>query len=464
MTPNDLRFLHYCVGLLHILSHESLKPLYKLKIYDLKAIKNDKSTDDLLVNTLDLEGSSCYIEDDAYLTLNIMMNESEIFCFDGAETNRFNFGSLECFRNAAKSVTLSLPWRSVWRSKGVDEEPLEPAHHMEVYKEVLKYFEELSLNCRTAITTRSINDADLATFTLGDDFIGYRQNNPKMFIYDQNMHQTNQKMIYKNVQISQSTYVTIMGKTVLFLDNTTGQVINEERLERVPNGWHFNCCLLVCVHKIANHEHLLSVWRVGNSSKLTHMNEVAIEDYDGSLQVDEMFIAVKTTGRQNAGTKTYNFISMKTFQVERSVSSRAKYSAYDKGCLFLQNKNLIRILDVASGTFLRDIRVEPHQLNSIICCANSNYVVILSCHNYYSKLYVYDLKCLKETDAVPSHLLLTTIVLELQVNQMLMNETRIVCLNSYKMYVVDLNQIDHLRSPQTFDLDLSSRRSRYSSL
>ena len=388
MTPNDLRFLHYCVGLLHILSHESLKPLYKLKIYDLKAIKNDKSTDDLLVNTLDLEGSSCYIEDDAYLTLNIMMNESEIFCFDGAETNRFNFGSLECFRNAAKSVTLSLPWRSVWRSKGVDEEPLEPAHHMEVYKEVLKYFEELSLNCRTAITTRSINDADLATFTLGDDFIGYRQNNPKMFIYDQNMHQTNQKMIYKNVQISQSTYVTIMGKTVLFLDNTTGQVINEERLERVPNGWHFNCCLLVCVHKIANHEHLLSVWRVGNSSKLTHMNEVAIEDYDGSLQVDEMFIAVKTTGRQNAGTKTYNFISMKTFQVERSVSSRAKYSAYDKGCLFLQNKNLIRILDVASGTFLRDIRVEPHQLNSIICCANSNYVVILSCRNYYSKLYV----------------------------------------------------------------------------
>ena len=86
---------------------------------------------------------------------------------------------------------------------------------------------------------------------------------------------------------------------------------------------------------------------------------MAIEDYDGSLQVDDNFITVETAARERAGTKTYNFISTKTFQVERSLSSRVNSSSYDKGYLFLQNKNLIRILNVSSGTFLREIRLEP---------------------------------------------------------------------------------------------------------
>ena len=165
--------------------------------------------------------------------------------------------------------------------------------------------------------------------------------------------------------------------------------------------------------------------------------------------MDDNFIAVETAVQERAGTKTYNFISMKTFQVERSLSSRAKYFAYDKGCLFLRNKNLVRILDVASGTFLRDMRMEPDHPDSIIlfCCTNSSYVAMLSCNNVYSKLNVYDLKCLKETDTVPSHLLLTTIDLECQVKKMLMNETRIACLSKQEMFVVDLEPIDRLRCP-----------------
>ncbi len=70
------------------------------------------------------------------------MTETEIFCEDGEKIWRLDFGSFECFRNEAKSVILSLPWRDVWRSKGVDEEPLEPVHHMEVYTQLaqrLKY-------------------------------------------------------------------------------------------------------------------------------------------------------------------------------------------------------------------------------------------------------------------------------------------------------------------------------------
>jgi hypothetical protein len=51
--------------------------------------------------------------------------------------------------------------------------------------------------------------------------------------------------------------------------------------------------------------------------------------------VDEQFIAIKSCSDEDDERKTYKFISTKTFQVERSVSSMAEYSDYDKGYLFL---------------------------------------------------------------------------------------------------------------------------------
>jgi hypothetical protein len=176
---------------------------------------------------------------------------------------------------------------------------------------------------------------------------------------------------------------------------------------------------------------------------------VAIGDYNGLLQVDEQFIAVKTCSDENAGTRTCNFISMKTLQVERSLSSRDTCLQYDGGYLFVsKTKNLVRILDVASGTFLRDIRVEPSKYGytGYTYLANSNYVVIA---DFESKLHIYDLKCLKETDAVPTHLLLTTIDLECKMEGITMNETRIVCMSDNNAYVVDLQPIDRLRCPDS---------------
>ena len=65
------------------------------------------------------------------------------------------------------------------------------------------------------------------------------------------------------------------------------------------------------------------------------------------------------------------------------------------------------------------------------------------------KLYVYDLKCLKETDVVPKNLLFTTIDLKFNVKKMLMNESRIVCLSDKNIYVVDVKHIDRLRCPES---------------
>jgi hypothetical protein len=263
-----------------------------------------------------------------------------------------------------------------------------------------------------------------------------------MVTYDENMIIRPQGTSCKTVQINETTHVSVMGKTIQLIDSSTGNVVAETKLERNAMNFHFNCNVLVVVCKIGEDEHLLSVWRVEDSLNLTHVEDVKIGDYDGSLQVDEQFIAVKTGGWTE---KTFNFISMKTFEVERSLSSGAKYLQYDNGYLFvLKTDNLVGILDVASGTFLRDIRIRPSQ--NIISRVNSNYVVI-AIHD--SKLYVYDLKCLKETAAVPSHLLLTSFDLECNIEEMTMNETHIVCLTDTKVYVVDLKPIDRMRCPES---------------
>ena len=115
----------------------------------------------------------------------------------------------------------------------------------------------------------------------------------------------------------------------------------------------------------------------------------------------------------------------------------------------MNNDRLVRILDVASGTFLHNIRMEPSSFDCIISKVNSNYIVIATIQNWNSTLHVYDLECLKETDVVPTHLLLTTIKLEWKVERMTMNETRIVCLSKKNMYVVDLKHIDRLRFPES---------------
>jgi hypothetical protein len=167
-------------------------------------------------------------------------------------------------------------------------------------------------------------------------------------------------------------------------------------------------------------------------------------------EIDEHFIAVRTPIGDEETTR--NLISLKTFEIERSSSFGARFdSCYDGGYLFLLNSHFVRMLDVVSGTFLHDMPKEPSLLDRYIIRVNSNYAVTAAVEGSgrKSKLSVYDLKCLKETGTVPSHLLLATIDLECGVLAMMMNETRIVCLSDENMYVVDLKPIDRLRCPES---------------
>jgi hypothetical protein len=137
-----------------------------MKIYDLESVKYPKRTqDELLVHTLVLK----------FHFDGIALTETEIFSQGGATIRILDFNSFNVFRNEAKSVNLSLPWRGVWRSKGVDEEPLKSVHHMEVYRQVLKYFEELIMNCHTTIKRYPVAGPDTASSTLRNLFVSYEQ-------------------------------------------------------------------------------------------------------------------------------------------------------------------------------------------------------------------------------------------------------------------------------------------------
>jgi F-box-like len=306
-------------------------PKKKLYVYDLEAIKDPKS--DGLIRTL-------VVANDFHST---MVNESEIFCINDEGIISLNFSRVGLFGNAARSLTLSLPWRDVWRSKGVDEEPLEPVRHMEVYMEVLKYFHQLSANCQAAIEIYP--DSDL----MADN----------MAFYIEYMNSRSEEQYSTTAHISKTAKVTVFGKTFQLIDTATGRVVKEMTLTRDAISLHFGHNLLVFVFQNTNTEHVLSIWRVDNSLNLTHLKDATIGNYDGSLQVDEQFIAVKT-GKQawTFSENTYNFISMNTFQIERSLSSRAIFLKYHGGYLFVQwSSNLVRTWFSAHIRFSTHFRV-----------------------------------------------------------------------------------------------------------
>jgi hypothetical protein len=136
---------------------------------------------------------------------------------------------------------------------------------------------------------------------------------------------------------------------------------------------------LVFVGKIAENEHLLSVWKVENNVDLTHVKDVAIgkyfpSKYEEPLQVDEHFIALHTPFGDD--DVTINLISLKTFQVERSLSC-LYFGSYDGGYVFLMNSDhsSIRMLDVASGALLHDMPMKLSYFDVYLTRGDYNYVV-----------------------------------------------------------------------------------------
>ena len=156
--------------------------------------------------------------------------------------------------------------------------------------------------------------------------------------------------------------------------------------------------------------------------------------------VDERFIVLYKLD------VTFCFISTETFEEVRSVSWKKKYYCckYDRGLLFQSmygfngNHEMIRILDVASGTFYSDVRLpirnETGRDVEIIdqwASSNSRFVVIgwvpyeSSGILKFSHLSFYDLEAVKKPSSGCS-CYLYTLQFQFEVRSFVMDESRIV--------------------------------------
>ena len=81
---------------------------------------------------------------------------------------------------------------------------------------------------------------------MGDNFIGY---GPKMVIYDENMVIRQQGTSCKTVQINKTTHVSVMGKTIQLIDGSTGNVVQETRLNKTAINLHFSCTFILAERK-----------------------------------------------------------------------------------------------------------------------------------------------------------------------------------------------------------------------
>jgi hypothetical protein len=156
-------------------------------------------------------------------------------------------------------------------------------------------------------------------------------------------------------------------------------------------------------------------------------------DVINRFKVDEQFILHhQTTGYPNR--ETCHFIStgiVHNTALERSLSVMTGMSFhYDRSLLFMIKGQLIRILDVVSGTYLHDIHMR--QIGTIKAIkVNLNYVVIV----YSFNLYVYSLQALR--NPLPSDAFVFKIERQWEITGVAVDDTQIVFISQTGWDLID---------------------------
>jgi hypothetical protein len=94
---------------------------------------------------------------------------------------------------------------------------------MEAHRKVLKYFDELSMNCITAIKRYPVVGPDTASSTSGADFIGSRELTA-LVMYDENVKRRSRNMQFQTVQTSKNTQVSVMAMRIQLIHVETGTI------------------------------------------------------------------------------------------------------------------------------------------------------------------------------------------------------------------------------------------------
>ena len=213
--------------------------------------------------------------------------------------------------------------------------------------------------------------------------------------------------------------------------------------------------LIVCESYSRNRGTRIEVWKMGNPPTLLR-NRIFGDPNLHILKADERFILARFAHQSDL----LYFISTETLDVFTSVSERnyqcnlyerwGRISSdsegrlmnfrciYNQGLLFeYRGDGLVRILDVASGTNVNDVRIPFRskdkkfiKLLDTWVCSNSNVIVIgwkysKDRSHRVSHLSVYDLEAVKKPNSDPGSHLLYTLQLKFDIHSFVMNETEI---------------------------------------
>jgi hypothetical protein len=199
----------------------------------------------------------------------------------------------------------------------------------------------------------------------------------------------------------------------------------------------------------------IEVWEMGNAPTLLRSRVFEAHRHLHIRKVDERFIVADRNfiDLTSKNAETLFFISTETLEVVTSLSAMNyechlpnKFKGldvnfkcvYDHGLLFQYRGNgIVRILDVASGTYVSNVRIpfqsEDKKLIELLdtwASTNSNVIVIgwkcwKNCYFGVPHLSVYDLEAVKKANSDPSPHLLYTLDFVFDIHSFVMNESEI---------------------------------------
>jgi F-box-like len=230
----------------------------------------------------------------------------------------------------------------------------------------------------------------------------------------------------------------------------TVNVTNEEWPYSDEHQISFGSKLLVCYSTSRDNQKGFRIWKIGNPPTLLRTR--ICEDHKWEiLKVDDQFIVVRHFVLQEleAKPRPLYFISTETLDIFTSLSVMRDYKyEYNRGLLFQSRCNgVIRILDLATGTFFNDVHLPYRKekegsvrLLYTWASSNSNVVVIgwkyinEIVSNRRSHLSVYDLEAVKNRNSDPGSHLLYTLQFQFEMDDFVMNESEIAFNGHYENY------------------------------
>ena len=359
----------------------------------------------------------------------------------------------------------SAAWRRAWHKMAMDETNLKPEDYKNICRFILHYIQQVDDNWRKGkfkLTSCPNPNFLNRRFAIGEDFItACDEKYQQTHIFEKESMELKRKFIPDTSEyqiLDMNTVVYCHSNELAFHDTKTNELLSWIGLEQGP--FRLLDCSAIKLFALCSNvncmEFRVDIWKVDNVSDVTHVKaiEMAWQGTNTSCynwKVDEQFFHFNhyTFNHPKHKITTCHFIStgiVFSSGLERSLSVIRRF-AYDQGLMFIISDQLIRILDVASGTYLHDIHMNKFRWIKDIR-VNSNYVVIIGRVN----LYVYSLKALK--NARPTDPFVSKIKFKYETLDALVDETQIVCLGrNYTnnllsdIIVIDFGSFDQMSVP-----------------